>query len=291
MNPWAGRRVLVLGCGYAGRAILDRAAVGGAVTCGLTRNPETAAGLSGGGHAAVVADLGEPDWSRGLPPGSWDVVVCSVSGGGYDTRAYRQTYVETQQRVSEWASRALPGHYLYTGSTGVYPQDDGSWVDETSMVGSSPRADLLLEAEAVALAVPVKSVVTVLRLAGIYGPGRRGTLDRLREGADEVQGRAEAHVNLIHRDDVAGAVESALRAGLAASGVFNVSDGHPPRRGDMVAWLCRRLGRPVPAFAGSGARGGADRRISPERAERVLGWRPQVPDFRAGYDAILAGAS
>ena len=76
-------------------------------------------------------------------------------------------------------------------------------------------------------------------------------------------------------------------------GIFNVADTAPALRADVVSWLCEQLGREVPAFDGSttARRGGApmpDRMISGAKLARVLGWRPQYADYRAGFGAVLA---
>src|SRR5690606_32116299 len=122
----------------------------------------------------------------------------------------------------------------------------------------------------------------VLRLAGIYGPGRHYLLDQLREGAGTLAGRGEHHLNLIHRDDIVTAILAAFTAPAhVESGIFNVADDNAAPKAAVVQWIATRLCRPQPAFSGEPATGRRavtpDRVIVSERIKRVLGWRPRYP--------------
>jgi nucleoside-diphosphate-sugar epimerase len=120
-------------------------------------------------------------------------------------------------------------------------------------------------------------------------------LTQLREGATTLGGSGSHRLNLIHRDDIVAAIRVCLTAPAAVpSQVFNVADLAPARREEVVRWLAGALGRPVPAFDGAAGarRGGApmpDRLIASGKIQRVLGWRPHFPDYRAGFGAILGG--
>ena len=136
----------------------------------------------------------------------------------------------------------------------------------------------------------------MLRLSGIYGPGRHALLDRLRDDAATLRGDGFHWVNQIHRDDVVSAVLHATALEDPATGcrILNVTDDTPVLQRDYVEWLCSRLGRPPPRFApgdregGSGRRGEfqANRRIS-NRALRDLGWAPRFPSYREGMAPLV----
>ena len=132
----------------------------------------------------------------------------------------------------------------------------------------------------------------VVRLAGIYGPGRHHLLDTLRAGADEMPGRGEHRLNLIHRDDAAALILAAFaRPDVAAGQIFNAADDGAVSKRDVVQWLAARLGRPAPSFSGNPVAGRRavtpDRIIDNGKAKRLLGWRPRFPSYREGYAAIV----
>ncbi len=135
----------------------------------------------------------------------------------------------------------------------------------------------------------------VLRLAGLYGPGRHHLLDQVRAGALEIAGEGAHHLNLVHRDDVCGAVLALLAAPAeSAEGAFNVADDAPATKTEVIRWLAARLDRPAPRFVGGAASrreafaAPPDRIISNARLKARTGWRPQYPTFREGYAAILS---
>lgn len=276
----------IVGCGYIGTALAVAAQRGGWEVHALTRNAERAAELRACGIAVVEARIEEPAWQRVLPR-CGAIVYCAAAGGG-DGEAYRRAYVKNQRIVAQWLTAHRARVYLYTGSTGVYPQDDDSLVDEEARVGGSARAEVLLEGERVALASGAERAI-VLRLAGIYGPGRARLLESLRTGAEVLSGSGEHYLNLIHREDAASAILHAIEGRCA--GVFNLSDSQPARKREVVAWLCERLGRPLPGFDGTAARRRQvpSRRIDARRIREVAVWEPRYTDFRAGFAELLPG--
>jgi nucleoside-diphosphate-sugar epimerase len=183
---------------------------------------------------------------------------------------------------------------LYTGSTSVYPQGGGVRVDESSTTdGGGERAQILLEAERVVREAQGSAWARafVLRLAGIYGPGRHHLLEQVRAG--EVAGRGDFHLNLIFRDDICAAIWAALTApATVEGGTFNIADDGAAPKAEIVAWLAARLGKPTPPFTGEPAAGRRevtpDRVIVNARAKAVLGWAPQFPTFREGYENLLS---
>ncbi len=292
-----GKRLVIFGCGYVGSALARAALTSGAQVEALTRNPEKAAALRAAGLAkVVVADLSSAGWHHQIAGGA-DLVVNCVSSGGPDT--YRQSYVGGMQSVLAWAAAGpVPvGTFVYTSSTAVYPQGGGVVVDETAPAeGATPNGVIIRESEILLQRAPAAAVRRhfILRLAGIYGPGRHHLLDQLRTGLPVLGGSGDHRLNLAHRDDIVAAILACLGAPATVnSGIFNVADSAPAFRAEVVGWLAGRLGRPVPGFDGAttARRGGApmpDRVISNARIQRVLGWRPKFPDYRIGFENILS---
>jgi nucleoside-diphosphate-sugar epimerase len=295
MPSLRGKRLVIFGCGYVGSALARAALAAGASVEALTRNEEKAAALRAAGLAkVVVADLAATSW-HGQIAGGADLVVNCVSSGGPEH--YRQSYVGGMQSILTWAAQAPVGTFVYTSSTAVYPQGGGVTVDESAPAdGSTPNGAIIRESEILLQQAPPAAVRRhfILRLAGIYGPGRHHLLDQLRAGSAQLGGSGEHRLNLAHRDDIVAAILACCVApATAGSDVFNVADSAPALRREVVTWLALRLGRPVPGFDGSATtrRGGApmpDRVICSARIQRVLGWRPQYSDYRTGFENLLS---
>ncbi len=297
-----GKHLVVFGAGYVGGAVAREAVRLGARVTALTRNPAKVAALAADGCDVVVDELASEAWHGKIERanGSVDFVLNCVSSGGGGIEGYRQSYVEGMKSILAWAGGALGasggvGTFVYTSSTSVYSQSGGARVDESAPVGEAVGTPaVLLEAEewlrgATAVA---RRRWFILRLAGIYGPGRHRLLDQLRAGETEIDGRGEHRLNLIHRDDIVSAVLGAFAAPEAvANEIFNVADEGAVAKSEVVGWLASQLGRPVPSFTGAavaGRRVGTpDRVIANDKIKAALGWSPRYADFRAGYRALL----
>jgi nucleoside-diphosphate-sugar epimerase len=298
MNPeahgkFAGRHLVVFGCGYVGGEVARQALARGLRVTALTRNPEKAAALRSLGIATVVADLASDTWYAAIPGGA-DLVLNTVSSGGGGVDGYRSSYLDGMKSVLTWARTQGPvGTLVYTGSTSVYAQDGGVRVDELSPVSArDERAAVLMETEGV-LRAQARTVARacVLRLAGIYGPDRHHLIEQVRAG--EVSGNGGHHLNLIHRDDICAAIWAVFGApATMMADIFNVADDAPAPKAEVAAWLAGRLGVPVPRF--SGVPVGGRRAVTPDRIivnarlKAALGWAPRYPSFREGYATLLS---
>jgi len=287
-----GKCVVIFGAGYVGSRLVKAAVEAGADVTALTRNIETGAILKQMGCRVVIGDLSVDKWHDAVPPG--DLVLNAVGSGGGGLAGYVTSYREGMSSICRWAERhGCVGHLVYTSSTSVYPQGDDGIVTEASVTTpTNERAEILLAAEETALAWPAEA--TVLRLAGIYGPGRHHLLNQLLGSPSPVvSGRSADRLNLIHRDDVVSAAVACWSQPERSAGeIFNLSDGEPGTRAELMAWLGARLGRPTPEFSGQPASG--RRRLTPSRIisnskiTSVLGWAPTYRSFRDGYADILS---
>ncbi|MCC5022283.1 MAG: NAD-dependent epimerase/dehydratase family protein [Candidatus Synoicihabitans palmerolidicus] len=125
-------------------------------------------------------------------------------------------------------------HILYTGSTSVYDQDGGIKVDETLPAkASDPRGEILIRTEATLR--EWSGTWTILRVAGIYGPGRHYLLNALKAGRREVAGRGNHHLNLIHLEDIVSAVLTVFSQSDRTGGrIFNVADDGRAIKAEVV---------------------------------------------------------
>ena len=286
-----GKHLLVLGAGYVGGAVANMGLAAGARVTILTRNPAKAEVLAIRGAEAIVADLASDDWYESIK-GAPDFVLNCVSSGGGGVEGYRQSYLAGMMSVRAWSAQCgIAPHLVYTSSTSVYGQDGGAEVGESdpaSATGEKPQVLLSTEAQVATWAGPW----TILRLAGIYGPGRHYLLDQLRAEGRPISGLPHMRLNLIHRDDAAAAVLSVFAQPDVASGeIYNVADDDPAPKIELVRWLAERLSQAVPDFTGRGMPGRRsrplDRSILNTRLKRELGWRPTYPTFREGYASLL----
>jgi nucleoside-diphosphate-sugar epimerase len=285
-------RVLIIGPGYVGVELGRQLAGAGHTVFGLRRTaaPEPAvAGLH-----PLLGDITDPA-SLAQLPGQFDWVVNCVSSthGGVDD--YRRVYRDGMRNLLAWLAPTPPRKFVYTSSTGVYGQNDGSWVDETGAVEPPTETGrVLVEAENELLAAVREHgfPAVVLRVAGIYGPGRGWWFKQFLAGEARLEGDGGRWLNMIHRDDVAGCIAAALSNGCAGE-IYNAVDDEPVRQRDFFAWLARELGRPLPPTAPEDAlanrkRGVTSKRISNAKLKRELGYAFRFPTFREGYAAEVA---
>lgn len=286
-------RIAVLGCGYIGTAFALQAQAQGHPVLGVVRSAESCERLRGLGLGAAACDLQSDDWS-GLPA-AFDVVIYAASTGGAGPEAYAQTYDAGVKRALGWARRVGARHFLFTSSTGVYRQDDGSVVTESSDVGGTPTADAMLAGERAVLTAGFDRA-TVLRFGGLYGPGRHYLLDQLKRGERVIGGRVDHFINYLHREDAASAVLAAVERAAPGPHLYNVTDGRPVTKAALAVFLAAKLGLPEPIFDAAAPAGPRLRRtgqVQPSRIveagliRRELGWQPRWADAFEGFAAFL----
>ena len=286
-------KIAVLGCGYVGAAFARQAKAAGHEVLGVVRSEASRDRLRAEGLPAEACDLFAGDWAA-LPAVS-DVVVYAASTGGGGPEAYALAYDVGVRRALAWAQGVGATRFLFTSSTGVYRQDDGSVVDEDSPVGGAPTADAILAGERAVLESGLP-YARVLRFGGLYGPGRHHLLDQLRRGELVIGGRVDHAINYLHRDDAAAALLRACTVGRPGPRVYNVTDGRPVTKRALAAWLARRLGlgalvfdpdAPAGPRMAKGGRTQPHRLVAVERIRRELGWEPAFRDIQAGLAPLL----
>lgn len=278
--------VLIVGCGDVGGRLAAQLQAANWQVSGLRRNvAQLPAGVAG-----IAADLSNAACPSAWPTVAPDYLVYCVAASQHDEAGYRAAYVDGLRHVLGWLGEQgqQPRRLLFVSSSSVYAQKDGEWVDETSVTepeGYSGR--LMLEAEQVALnsAVPA----TIVRLTGIYGPGREWLLTQVRQGY-RVTETPPLYGNRIHAEDAAGLLAYLLQAdsdGRALEDCYIGVDDAPAPLFEVVAWLREYLGVSQWSEQERVRRTGS-KRCRNARA-RSLGWVPRYPSYREGYAAILAG--
>lgn len=231
-------KIAVLGCGYVGTEFARQARAAGHDVLGVVRSEPSRDKLRSEGIAAEAFDLQTGDWSA--LPGRFDAVVYAASTGGGGPEAYALAYDVGVKRALAWARAVGAQSFVFTSSTGVYRQDDGSVVDEASPVGGAPTADAILGGERAVLASGFAKA-RVLRFGGLYGPGRHHLVDQLRRGDTVIGGRIDHFINYLHRDDAASSILAAIVVGPVGARVYNVGDGNPVTKEALAKWIATRL--------------------------------------------------
>ena len=218
-------RVLIAGCGYVGLPVGAELVRQGHEVFGLLRSTTRQAELQGVGIKPLVADITNPADLAKLPaPFDWVVNCVSSTGGGAEE--YRRVYLQGARNLIEWLAAAPPQKFVYTSSTSVYGQTDGALVKETSPTEPpAETARVFVETEKVLLeaARQKKFPAVILRVAGIYGPGRGYWFKQYLKNEVRIEGKGERILNMIHRDDVAGIIIAALERGQPGE-IYNAVD-------------------------------------------------------------------
>ena len=278
--------VLIAGCGDVGSRLATQLLAAGWEVHGLRRDvsrlPEGVIGVAG--------DLFDKDCPATWPVGAVDYLVYCAAATDHDEAGYRAAYVQGLEHVLEWLNDygQVPNRLLFVSSSSVYGQQDGEWVDEASpTVAAGYSGRVMLEAEQLALESGIPA--SIVRLTGIYGPGREWLLTQVRRGY-RVAIEPPLYANRIHADDAAGLMACLLEAdrrGVALDDVYIGVDDEPAALADVVNWLRGYLGVTEWDDDASVRRTGS-KRCTNARA-KALGWAPKYPSFREGYAAILEG--
>jgi nucleoside-diphosphate-sugar epimerase len=281
---------LIFGCGYLGERVARRWLESGEQVFAVTRSPSRAQALAARGLTPVLADVTRPESLTGLPSAS--TVLFAV---GFDRTAgvpMRQVQVAGLQAALA-ALAVGTDRFVYVSSTGVFAQSHGEWVTEQSACQPQrEQGKICLEAEQALSAHPLGNQAIILRMAGLYGPGRIPNAQRIRDH-EPIAVADQGWLNLIHVDDAAEVVLAAETRSTPPR-MYLVSDGHPVERQEYYAQLARLLNAPPPRFtaadvgAASSQRAMSNKRIDNARLQTELGLAFRYPTYREGLAAIVA---
>ena len=278
--------VMIAGCGDVGIRLGLQLSRAGWTVYGLRRQ---AASLPVP-ILPVRGDLAASEVPRGWPNGNLDYLVYAASASQHDEPGYRQAYVDGLRNALSWLKQRgqHPRRLFFLSSTGVYAQNGGEWIDETSATEPTGfTGKVMLEAEQLALDSGLPA--TRVRMAGLYDPVRPWMQNQVRAGL-RVDREPPQYSNRIHRDDAAALLACLLQADLnggALDDCYLGVDDDPAPLHEVVDWLRERLGVTQWAEQTMTRRAGS-KRCSNARA-RALGWVPQYPSYRNGYASVRPG--
>ena len=295
-------RIVIVGCGYVGLELGRQLRRAGHEVTGVRRSDAGLDAVEDAGLEPHRADATDPGSLSSLPDAEW--VVFAASSGDRGADAARAVYVEGLENViEEYAGRSSsPDRLVYTSSTGVYGDHDGAFVDEDTPIDpKTEKTEVLADAERIARETAADAGIdgTVARFAGLYGPGRY-RLDRYLTGPV-----TEGYLNMVHRDDAAGAVAFCLDSGVARGETVLVVDDEPVDKWAFADWLAAECGvEPPPKrtieerLADPDLSTAARRRIQTSKRcandrLRESGYEFAYPTYREGYrpaiEAYLSG--
>lgn len=278
--------VVVAGCGWLGTALARRLVFMGARVTGVRRDPARAEALRALGVEPLALDLARPGAEARLPRA--DAVIACQAAAGEGVAAYAAAYLDANRALLAAAVRD-GARLVYTGSTGVLGQSDGLEVDEDAPPApASETAEVLADAEAMIVGAGRGGArACVLRLSGLYGPGRTGIVERVRSGRLGLGPGEDAWMNFCHLDDAASFALAALERGEAGA-VYHGSDAAPATRVEVVRWIADRIG--IAPGRVAAAPPGPNRRISSVRTRAALGVELAYPSFRDGLLPLVPAA-
>ncbi len=281
-------QIMIFGCGYLGRRVAQLAIRDGNTVWATTRKSGKQRELASQGILPIVADWTDRRSLIDLPAVK-HVVIC-VS---YDRQSYHNRYESQVGGLRNLLHALSPdAKVCYISTTGVYHQQSGLWVDEASPtrpLRDGGRAHLM--AESLLNRMRPNSPWTILRLSGIYGPGR------IPRAADVIAGRPIASpqhgfLNLIHVDDAAEAVCSTLRTHTQR--LYVVSDYQPVVRSQFYEEIAYQTRSKKPQFVTPDARSPvmmrseSNKRVWNRKMKRDLVSKLRFPTYRHGLADLLS---
>ena len=243
--------ILIVGCGYVGHRVAQHWKQQGIEVSALTRSDVRAGDFSDEGIQPIIGDVLDSESLKKLPQA--DLCLYAV---GYDRSASpekRHVYVDGLQNVLSEIHDRIP-RLIYISSSSVYGQNSGESVDETSVCDpSSDGGKICLDAEKV---VREKfgddNAATILRLSGIYGPGRLIGRRQQLQNQKPIAGNPQAWLNLVHVQDIVQAIDAIVKT-PPPSNLYLLSDGNPIRRIEFYSALAKQLNLPEPVMPDSGS--------------------------------------
>ncbi|MBI4971086.1 MAG: SDR family oxidoreductase [Candidatus Omnitrophica bacterium] len=264
--------LLVIGAGYVGGALARNFRLRNKNVAVLIHSPANKIIFENQGIATVLGDITESETLKKIPPAK--NILIAVSPAVRDASSYRKVYVEGAGNILETLRDvSRQDRVLYISSTGVYGDQKGGWVDEaTSPAPDNPLGKILLEAEHQVLASGLPSII--LRLSGIYGPGRNRWLNSR-------QNISERYINMIHLEDIVRIMALLFEEGKLGD-IYLGSDDEPVLRSDFYRWL----GAKTDSLS-------QDHHLSGKRCRnhklKSLGFSFKYPTFREGYQSLKEG--
>ncbi|NES65738.1 MAG: SDR family oxidoreductase [Okeania sp. SIO2D1] len=244
-------KIAIIGCGYVGTKVAKLWSQNGHQVTVTTTTPERASELKNITSQVVVMKGNDPQAMQDVLQNQ-DMVLLSVGFRSHIGMEYKQTYLETAQTlVATLKKTPNIQQVIYTSSYSVYGDKNGEWTDENSPANpSTENGKILHETEKVLLSASTpQQRICILRLGGIYGPGRELIKIFSRSAGKTRPGTGDHVTNWIHLDDIVGAVEFARDRQL--QGIYNLVNDVPMKGRELLDGLHQYQGLEKVSWDGS----------------------------------------
>ena len=278
-------RILVVGSGDIGGGFAKSMAKKGHDVWGLRRSDREI----GEGVKTICADVSDMETLIDQIPEKLDYIIYSIASPEFSEEGYDTFYVHGMVHIMALLTqmRQQIKRYFFVSSTSVYPQHDGSWVDETTMEEPTAFAGRKMR-EAEMKLLDSDFAGTVVRFSGIYGPGRTRMINQAQSGA-HCDPEPDVWTNRIHRDDCIGVLEYLVQQdseGKALDDIYLASDPEPVPLFEIFEWLKDRIGdvepdHDVPEVSRRGSKRCSSKRLTD------FGYKFKYQTYKQGYEEIL----
>lgn len=276
--------ILIVGCGDIGIPLARHLTANGASVWGLRRQPWL---LPDDIHP-LAADVTVPESLSVLNSVAFDYVVMTLTPSNITEEGYRRVFVDgVGHLLRQLQQQPHLKRIFHVSSTSVYHQSQGEWVDENSATQPTGfSGQCLLAAEQLLLAADWPA--TMVRFAGIYGPGRRRLIEQVLAGRGSPR-QPPLYTNRIHRDDCVGVLAHLLQleqAQITLDSVYIGVDSEPVTLWEVKQWLAAQLGVMLNECGESDNHRRGSKRCSNRRL-LACGYSLIYPGFRQGYASLL----
>ncbi len=277
--------VLIAGCGDLGCEVGRQLVASGHRVIGLRRSDSALPA----GVVPLQADVTDALSLQALSSAQADILVYCVAADAHSDDSYRASYVDGLRNVLA-ALQDTPSlrHVFFVSSTGIYGQDSDALLDETDLPLPDDFSGIRMQqAEQLLHALPGSGLIsgTVLRLSGIYGPGRQRMIKQARDPLSWPP--HNRWTNRIHRDDAAGFIcflIDQLERGVTLQDCYLVTDSKPVAHYEVLQWLAAQMG--VDSSQVQVPPPGGAKRLSNARLLHT-GYQLRYSDYSSGYRSLL----
>lgn len=269
--------IVLIGLGDLGTVIATEALQTGIAVTAMRRQAKSLPGVNLLQHDATTP------WPA--ISGSFSDLVLCIAPDNSSVAAYQNAYITIARQALNWLKQQPQApHVWLVSSTSVYGQQQGEWVDEDSpRLPERSTARILVAAEDFWLQSHFPC--TLLRPAGLYGPGREMMLRIAKTGQQIVESQP-VYTNRIALSDCARAIVHLInrrQQGIAIENAYNLADLNPARYGEVIQFLQQQLH--IPAGPQQLLTRGSKRVCTTRLKNTGFSW--QYPDYQAGYLAML----
>lgn len=269
-------KIAIVGCGYVGTAMARIWQEAGCELTVTTTTPDRITELSTVAHRVAVLKARDRAALQGAIMGCEVVLVCV---GKARQAGYRETYLETAEALAEVLPQ-VPSvrQVIYTSTHSHLGDRQGAWTDEAVIPAPLTENGRIVDAtERVLLATQTATRKTcILRLAGIYGPGRELGKIFSRWAGTTRPGTGEQFINWVHLDDIVGSIAWACDRELA--GIYHIANDTPLPKREFYGRLLAHLDLPALTWDGKQTAPANNVRLSNDKI-KATGYRLQRPTF------------